>query len=422
MRKLLSLIILICLFAACSEKVEHDGNWYYDQSMKAYNAGDYKGFLENTEKAVELMPSQLMIQYNLACAYSLNGKIDESLRTIENLMKKGMPIGVESDSDFDNLRVDKRYTALIEKLSEARKPVNRSIPAFIVPEKDLIPEGLAYDAGDDCFYLGSLYKSKIVKITRDGEITDFTSSRQDGLVSIVGMKVDVDGRFLWASSSYGYKKDSIPFEELGTCDMVKYNLVTGELVDRYSLPKEENHFFNDVVLNSDKDAFITDGHVPAVYLINHVENEVKEYVKLADGLYPNGIALSENENLIYVAVRDGIQIIDVRDRSVKYLKHTEEIYSGGCDGLYFYKNSLIGIQGFLSRIARFHLSEDLNEVVKLEILESYNPEFESPTTGAIAGNEFYYIANAQLAKIDRDGNLSSMDKLNDVKILKVTLD
>lgn len=422
LRTAVYVILIWFSITGCADKVERNGNWYYSESMKAYNAGDYKTFLDYTKKSSELLPGRLTIQYNLACAYSLNGKIDESYQTVEGLMKKGLPIDVEADSDFDKLRKDKRYAELIEKLNAARQPVNRSALAYVIPEKDLIPEGLAYDAGEDCFYIGSLYKSKIVKITRDGEVSDFTSSRQDSLVSIVGMKVDVEGRYLWASSSYGYKNDNISFEELGTCEMVRYSLQTGELVNRYSLAKKENHFFNDVVLNSDKDAFITDSHVPAVYLIDHGENVVKEYVKLADGLYPNGIALSGNENLLYVAVGDGIIIVDVHDRSIRYLKHSADIFTGGCDGLYFYKNSLIGIQGFLSRIARFHLNEDLNEVAKLEILESYNPEFENPTTGAIAGNEFYYIANAQLAKIDRDGNLPPPDQLNNVKILKVALD
>ena len=410
------------LITGCADKTDRDGNWYYNESMKAYSAGDYKAFLDYTKKSAELFPGSLTIQYNLACAYSLTGKTDKSYQTIEGLMRKGLPIDVETDSDFENIQKDKRYPELLDKLNAARQPVNRSMLAYVIPEKDLIPEGLAYDAGEDCFYIGSLNKSKIVKISRDGEVSDFTSSRQDSLLPIVGMKVDVEGRYLWASSSYGYKNKNIPFEEFGTCEMVRYNLQSGELADRHSLAKEEHHFFNDVVLNSAKDVFITDSHVPAVYLIDHIENVVTEYVKFADGLYPNGIALSEDENFLYVAVRNGIIIVNVQDRSTSYLKHSKDIFTGGCDGLYFYKNSLIGIQGFLSRIARFHLNENLNKVVELEILESYNPEFENPTTGAIAGNEFYYIANAQLAKIDRDGNLAPIDQLNEVKILKVALD
>lgn len=421
----LSLILFtlfIINFIACSGKPDHDGNWYYNESMNAYRAGDYQAFLDYTLKAEELLPTSFNVKYNLACAYSLNNKIDKAFDLINALADKGFPVGVEADSDFDNIRNDARYPALLDKLNKVRTPVSRSELAYVIPEIDLIPEGLAYDAGEDCFYIGSLYKSKIVKITRGGDISDFTTPRQDGLVSIVGMKVDPVGRYLWASSSYGYKKDNIPFEELGTCEMVKYNLTTGELVNRYPLPKEENHFFNDVVLNHDNDAFVTDSHVAGVYVINHVEDTVKEFVKLDEGSYPNGIALSDNDNYLYVAVSNGIVIIDMRDKSTKYLKHSDDIYVAGCDGLYFYKQSLIGVQGMFSRIARFHLNSNLDEVTKLEVLEAYNPDFENPTTGAIAGNEFYYIANTQLAKIDQDGKLASRDKLNPVKIYKVNLD
>jgi len=414
-------ITMALFIVSCAEKIERDGNWYYDESVKAYRAGDYKTFMDYTEKVVELLPGRISAEYNLACAYSLNGETDKAFVTIEKLIAKGFPISVETDADFDNIRQDERYPALVEKLNTARQPVNRSTLAYVIPEIDLIPEGLAYDAVEDCFYIGSLYKSKILKITREGYITEFVKERQDNIVSIVGMKIDATGRFLWASSSYGYKKDNIPFEELGTCEMVKFDLETGRLENRYSLPKEENHFFNDVALNDDGDVFITDSHVPAVYIVNHVKNGVEKFADLDPGSYPNGIAISDDDHTLFVAVRSGISVVDVRDRSVTYLKHPENVHLGGCDGLYFYNQALIGVQGFLNRIARFHLNDELDEVVEMEILEAYNPDFEDPTTGAIAGNEFYYIANAQLRKIDQDGNLAPADQLNSIKILKVTL-
>ena len=47
----------------------------------------------------------------------------------------------------------------------------RSEIAFRLPERDLIPEGICYDPEDDVFYLGSIRKSKILKISRDGEVS-----------------------------------------------------------------------------------------------------------------------------------------------------------------------------------------------------------------------------------------------------------
>jgi len=420
--KIVTILLAVIFAQGCSDTNKHDATWYYNESMNAYGQQDYQSFLKYTKKASKLMPGRLTIRYNLACAYSLTGKIDAAYRTIYELIEKGLPPHIENDSDFDNIRGDQRYPDLLDRLARARTPINNSTLAFRIPEVDLIPEGLAYDSDEDCFYIGSIYKSKIVKITRDGTVSDFTRSRQDQLVSIIGMKVDPELRTLWASSSYGYKKDNIPFDKLGTCEMVKYNLVTGELLERYALPQEENHFFNDLVITDQHDAFITDSHVPAVCFIDSKSNELRKYIDLPEGSYPNGITISDDQNFLYVALTNRIMIVDLHDRTNRQLKHPENAYIGGCDGLYYYQNSLIGIQSFLSRVARFHLNADLDEVTEIEVLEAYNPKFENPTTGAIANQEFYYIANAQLGKIDREGNLAPKNQLTPVTILKLELE
>jgi hypothetical protein len=67
------------------------------------------------------------------------------------------------------------------------------------------------------------------------------------------------------------------------------------------------------------------------------------------------------------------------------------------DGLYFHGGSLIAIQNaFMTpRVVRFHLTRDLGAIERFEVLERRNPLFEGVTTGVIAGDEFYYMANIQ---------------------------
>jgi len=82
-------------------------------------------------------------------------------------------------------------------------PVNRSFLAFTIPEKDLLPESVAYDPVEEAFYVGSTRKGKIVKVGRDGKVTDFVAPRRHGLWMVIGMKVDARRRILWAASSAG---------------------------------------------------------------------------------------------------------------------------------------------------------------------------------------------------------------------------
>lgn len=47
-------------------------------------------------------------------------------------------------------------------------------------------------------------------------------------------------------------------------------------------------------------------------------------------------------------------------------------------------------------MVRYHLDEGASAVSKVEVVESEHPLFIQPTTGVIAGKDFYYIANSQL--------------------------
>ena len=44
-----------------------------------------------------------------------------------------------------------------------KTPINRSITAFVLEEKGLITEGIAFDPEEKAFYVGSVHKRKIVR-------------------------------------------------------------------------------------------------------------------------------------------------------------------------------------------------------------------------------------------------------------------
>ena len=141
--------------------------------------------------------------------------------------------------------------------------------------------------------------------------------------------------------------------------------------------------------------------------------------------YPNRIALSKDEKHIYVADSGpGINRINLKTTEVSYLDTPKGSTTSGIDGLYLYENSLIVVQngfGEASRVTRFYLNNSGDAIEKQEILEMNSHHFNIPTTGAIAGDEFYYITNSQLASFSKDNSIFSEDKLKDVVILKVKL-
>lgn len=413
------LIFSICLTAQTSRD---SSNYYYNKSISAYQQKDYPEFLTYTQKAIMLDKENISLYYNLACAYALNNNSNEAIKILVSMVedKIELAFNAETEGDFNNIRETEEFKQLLEKIKRAKTPIVNSTTAFVVNEKDLIPEGIAYDPVEKVFYLSSLYKYKILKIDLNGNVSEFKKEREDGLVPTLGMRVDAKRRNLWVVTSSSTPRENLPKEMVGTTGVFKYDLTTGKLIKKYMLPQNESHFLNDVAIASSGDVYVTDSHVPAVYVIKYDKDEIEKFVDLTGETYPNGIDITMNGEKLFVST-SSILTIDTRTKSIVPLKHPKNVILSA-DGLYLYKNSLIAVQNyFYNRIAQFFLNDALDEVVDYKILESYNPIFNIPTTGAIAEDNFYFIANSQLANFNAEGKIFPMDKLDTVKILKLGL-
>lgn len=138
------------------------------------------------------------------------------------------------------------------------------------------------------------------------------------------------------------------------------------------------------------------------------------FEKYADGfLFPNGIT-SDGKSL-YVADFRGLHRFDLvtKERS----KIETDVLVNGIDGLDFHDGTLIGIQNSIGnpRVIRVHLGTN-----RVEVLESRNRFFELPTTGALAGDEYFFIANPGLRSFD-DGQIRPWDRLEDPVMLRLPL-
>jgi sugar lactone lactonase YvrE len=299
-------------------------------------------------------------------------------------------------------------------------PLRSSELAFTINEKDLIPEGIAYDPARKEFYVGSLLKRKIVRIDSSGRASDFASEGQDGLFKVLGMKVDPKRRTLWVCSAAG--NGAKEFD--GYAGIFKYDLRTGKLIRKYVLDgKQGPHLFNDIVINAEGDAFFTDSKSGGVYTIKRSKDAVEGFIEPKTFDYPNGIALSPDEKILLVAAAEGIYRINIADKKRSPLAAPEGENIAGFDGIYFYRDSLVGIQNGTEpvRVVRLYLSPAMDKVTRLQVLDSDNRMFQIPTTGTIVGMQLYFIGNSQLTSLRNDGSLDPKAELQAVRILKVNL-
>lgn len=419
-----ALILLTFLSAApprlAQEERKPGVGYYYMQGRAAYQKKDYQAFLDNFKKANEVAPGHLEAIYYLARAHALSGNRSEAAAVLNRMLDMGITMDLEANADFNPIRSSEEFKSISKKIERVKAPVANSRVAFTLPDKELIPEGMAYDPATETFYLGSIYKRKIFRISKDGKYKDFKTEGQDGLWGVLGMKVDAGRRVLWVNSAAGPEEKGFN----GYSGVFKYDLVSGKLIKKYVLEnKPESHLFNDLVITAQGDAFLTDSLSGAVYMIHHERDGLEVFLQPGRFIYPNGIAISDDNKTLYVADWSaGISVVDVGTRSVTTMAHPDNITLSGVDGLYFYKNSLVAVQNGPKpeRVIQYFLDGGLARVKSATVIEANNPVFDIPTTGAIAGDGFYYIANSHVDSL-KDGVLVSASKLRNVTILKAAL-
>lgn len=89
--------------------------------------GERERAIEWTTRARLIDPENVNLQYNLACAMSLLGEIDDALEIIENVIAQaspGMMTWIEEDSDLDPIRETEKFRQIISA-AQTRFAANR---------------------------------------------------------------------------------------------------------------------------------------------------------------------------------------------------------------------------------------------------------------------------------------------------------
>lgn len=294
--------------------------------------------------------------------------------------------------------------------------------AFRIAEPDLIPEGIAYDSQTKQFFVGSTFKRKIVAIDAKGKVRDFTKEGQDGAFGFVGMRVDARRRALWAITSHagqGMPGRGLTGTCLGCSTVHVYNIDTGRLMKKHELPnKDAQHFLNDLVLLPNGDAVISDTMTGYLYRITPAKNALERWINLGAQVFPNGIDAATDGRTLFVATEAGVRKVDAATGAARPISGN----IGSIDGLYFHKNALVLILPFEEgrKVMRYPLGAGHESLGAGQVLDGGGPHFQQPTTGVIVGDDFYFIANAQLQLFRgmyQDGKYDR-SRLRDVVILK----
>ena len=377
--------------------------------------------IQPLETMLQAAPDHGGIWLAMAAAQARAGNKAEALRWLEKAVSRGLDFDLPDEAAFAQLRETPEMKELLARAAANRRVVSRGRVAFRIPEKDLIPEGIAHDPETGAFFVGSLHKRKIVRVDKAGKASDFNASGQDGLRDVLGLRVDPTTRTLWACSGTAQTAG----EPEGTSGLFQYDLATGKLLGRYELAGRP-HLCNDIALGKDGEVFVTDSTGGILHRLRPKPKgqarRLEPLVGPGTFIYPNGVAISPDLRKLFVAdFTKGLSTVDIETGQVRPLPHPKRVHVAGIDGLYFHRGSLLAVQNSAGteRVVLFRLNAALDAIESEEVLESRNPLFDIPTTGVLVGETLAVIANSQLDNLDEQGRLKPGAELAEVVILEI---
>ena len=306
-------------------------------------------------------------------------------------------------------------------------PVMRGTVAFRLADRQLIPESIAYDPAARAFYVGSMYKRKIIRIAADGGVTDFVSSAADGIWSVLGIKIDPTGQELWANAC-NLEDRSPPMvpddpDTRGHGGVFRYDLRTGKLIRKYTVGwAMAPRCFNDLVFTRDGSVYLTSGP-NGIYRVEPNATRAELFTEFPS--FINGIAASDDGRSLFIADYRGAQLMDIATRTAKPIAVPGGETLAGIDGLYVRGRTLVAVQnGFRARparVAQAELTPALDAVTCFAVLDRNRPEFDIPTTGVLVGDALFYVASSQLRRFNEDKTIFPADKLTESVIIRTPL-
>jgi hypothetical protein len=372
--------------------------------------------LERIQALRKERPGDGVLVFYEALMHVTLGERDAALELLRSLKGRKLGLIPVRDAGFDLVWDDPEFQKIRKALADEEPQTPASPVAFRLKDPKLIPEGIAYDAEGMRFFIGSVAQHKIVT-AHAKELSDF-SSPADKLDAVLGLAVDPTHRHLYAVTTNGLE-ESAKKERRNA--VVQYDLKDGRLKDRFLAPDAMQ--LNDLAVAPDGILYVTDSETGSLFRKKLEEKTLTKFGATGALRGANGIAVAP-DGALYVTLSTGIARVDMTTGEPTRLPQPDTVVTGGIDGLYWHDSDLIGIQNSSNpgRVIRIALADKGMRIAGVTVLQSHHhPEFDEPTTGAIAHGALHVIGNSYVGHYQPDGTIKDAADLKRTAIVAVPL-
>ena len=397
------------------------------EARAAYDKGDKATFLAKYEEIAKRRPGDVYVLYNLACGLALNGKTADAEHTLLQIAALRSAADLDADTDFDSIRQTDGYRKAATQMKALRteRISSGAVVAFTIPEKGLVPEGVAWDPVTKSFFVSSIRKRKVFRIDRAGKASVFVAPREGGLRTAAGIGIDSKRRSLWVASGAmphmeGYEKDS-PLQSA----IFEFDADTGKF-RREIRPSAAGKpaAFDDLAVAADGRVYVNDGENGRVWTLAPGAGALEVFLETDLFRGTQGLAPTPDGRTLYLSDYSGLYRVDVATKQIVRLAVPANLALNGVDGLVWSGGRLYAIQNGVepNRIIRVDLAADGATVTGAKILEMNQPAFDEPTLGCVAEGALYVVANSQGGKFRNEKTPIAPEAMTDAVILKVPLE
>ena len=216
----------------------------------------------------------------------------------------------------------------------------------------------------------------------------------------MGVRLDPRRKVLWATMSALPQMDAYQTADSGRAALLMVRISDGVIVRRWDLPTTASHVLGDVAVGPAGDVLMTDSNEPVLYRLRSERDTLE---RITHPLFRSlqGMAPSPNPRVVYVAdYSHGLLRVDLRSRDVRRVADAPGSTSLGCDGIAWYRNSIVAVQNGVApaRVMRFYLDASGTRMTKAEVIDRNVPLADEPTIGTVVRDEYIYVANSQWEK------------------------
>jgi hypothetical protein len=374
---------------------------------------------DQIEQLLKQRPTDATLWFYLSRFRAEAGDTPGAVTAMEKVAELGEGFMPAPHLGFARVWDDPAFKAIVARIEAKLPRLDYAPRVFELEDRELIPEGLAYDARSNSFFMGSIAKRKILRIDGNHAVTEFAGAAAD-LDAILGIAVDGPRRRLYAVSTSALTEEG--GKRLRNA-VVAFDIDTGKLVQRYNFPSARQ--LNDVTVALGGRVYVSDSASGAVFELGK-EGAPRELVPANQIRGTNGLAPSPDAKRLYVAHSTGLAVVDTASGAVKRVANGTRESIAGIDGLYEYQGDLIGVQNVTTpgRVILISLSKGGEEVAAVRTLVSHHHSglFE-PTTGAVRvdNGSFYLLAATGVTHFDRQARITDPDAIPNPSVLRALL-